>query len=51
MRLSAAYSSDRTVTRERSYMVDGALFKDLLLAVSARKQNEHLMSAAAEKLE
>jgi hypothetical protein len=27
------------------------LFKDLLLAVSARKQNEHLMSAAAEKLE
>jgi hypothetical protein len=51
MRLSAAYSSDRTVSGERCYMIDCALFKDLLLAVSARKQNEHLMSAAAEKLE
>ncbi len=51
MRLSAANSSDRTVSGERCYMVDGALFKDLLLAVSARKQNGHLISAAAEKLE
>jgi len=51
MRLSAAYSSDRTVSGERCYLIDGALYKDLLLAVSARKQNEHLMSVAAEKLE
>jgi hypothetical protein len=51
MRLSAAYSSDRTVSGERCYMIDCALYKDLLLAVSARKQNEHLMSVAAEKLE
>ncbi len=51
MRLSVAYSSDRTVSGERCYMVDSALFKELLLAVSARKQNEHLMSAVAEKLE
>jgi hypothetical protein len=48
MRLSAY---GRTVSGERCYMIDCALFKDLLLAVSARKQNEHLMSAAAEKLE
>ncbi len=39
MRLSVAYSSDRTVSGERCYMVDGALFKNLLIAVSARKQN------------
>jgi hypothetical protein len=38
IRLSAAYSSDRTVSGERCYMVDSALFKDILLAVAARKQ-------------
>ena len=36
MRLSAAYSSDRTVSGERCYMIDCALFKDLLLVLSAR---------------
>jgi hypothetical protein len=32
-------------------MVDGALYKDILLAVAARKLNERSLTTAAEKLE
>ncbi len=32
-------------------MVDGALYKDILLAVAARKQNERSLATAIEKLE
>jgi hypothetical protein len=32
-------------------MVDEALYKDILLAVAARKQNESTLSSASEKLE
>ncbi len=40
-----------THTGEKCYMVDGALYKDILLAVAARKQNERSLATAAEKLE
>jgi hypothetical protein len=32
-------------------MVDGALYKDILLVVAARRQNEHMMAPAGNKLE
>jgi hypothetical protein len=32
-------------------MVDSALYKDILLAVAARKQNEQILIAASEKME
>ncbi len=49
--LGDAYSSANTHTGERCYMVDGALYRDILLAVAARKQNERSLATAAEKLE
>jgi hypothetical protein len=49
--LGGAYSSVNTHTGEKCYMVDGALFKDILLAVAARKQNEQSLATATEKLE
>jgi hypothetical protein len=49
--LGDAYSSVNTHTGEKCYMVDGALYKDILLAVAARKQNERSLATAAEKLE
>ncbi len=49
--LGHAYSSVNTVTGEKCYMVDEALYRDILLAVAARKQNEHSLAAATEKLE
>ena len=51
MRLSHTYSSDNTISGEKCYMVDEALYKDILLAVAARKQNECTLSSASEKLE
>jgi hypothetical protein len=51
MRLSHIYSSDNTISGEKCYMVDEALYKDILLAVAARKQNESTLSSASEKLE
>jgi hypothetical protein len=52
MRLSHTYSSDNTISGEKCYMVDEALYRDILLAVAARKQNEqHTLSSANEKLE
>jgi hypothetical protein len=51
MRLGHSYSSDNTISGERCYLVDEALYKDILLAVAARKQNESTMSSASEKIE
>jgi hypothetical protein len=51
MSLGDAYSSVNTHTGEKCYMVDGALYKDILLAVAARRQNERSLSTATEKLE
>ncbi len=51
MCLSHTYSSDNTISGEKCYMVDEALYKDILLAVAARKQNESVFIAASEKLE
>jgi hypothetical protein len=49
--LGDAYSSMNTLTGEKCYMVDRALYRDILLAVAARKQNERSLVAATEKLE
>ncbi len=49
--LGDAYSSVNTHTGEKCYMVDAALYRDILLAVAARKQNERSLAMAAEKLE
>ncbi len=51
MRLSHSYSSDNTISGEKCYMVDEALYKGILLAVAARKQNESTLSSTSEKLE
>ncbi len=51
MRSSHSYSSDNTISGEKCYMVGEALYKDILLAVAARKQNESTLSSASEKLE
>jgi hypothetical protein len=51
MRLSHSYSSDNTISGEKCYMVDEALYKDILLAVAARTQNESTLASASEKLE
>jgi hypothetical protein len=48
--LGHAYSSVNTVTGEICYMVDSALYKDILLAVAARKQNEQILIAASERM-
>jgi hypothetical protein len=49
--LGHAYSSVNTVTGEMCYMVDTELYRNILLAVAARKQNERYLATAAEKLE
>ncbi len=46
--LGNAYSSENTLTGERCYMVDASLYRDILLAVAARKQNERSFAVAAE---
>ncbi len=40
-----------TISGEKCYMVDEALYKDILLAVAARKQNESVLTSASEKLQ
>jgi hypothetical protein len=49
--LGNAYSSTNTLTGEKCYMVDEPLYRDILLAVAARKQNERSLATAASKLE
>jgi hypothetical protein len=49
--LGHAYSSVNTVTGEMCYVVDAELYKNILLAVAARKQNERSLATATEKLE
>jgi hypothetical protein len=49
--LGHAYSSVNTVAGEVCYMVDAELYKNILLAVAARKQNERSLAMATEKLE
>jgi gas vesicle protein len=49
--LGHAYSSVNTVTGEMCYMVDTELYRNILLAVAAKKQNERYLATAAEKLE
>ncbi len=49
--LGHAYSSVNTVTGEMCYMVDTELYRNILLAVAAKKQNERYLSTVAEKLE
>jgi hypothetical protein len=51
LNLGHAYSSTNTVTGEKCYMVDEALYRDILLAVAARKQNEQLLAATSERFE
>jgi cytochrome c peroxidase len=51
MSLSETYSSNNTISGETCYMVETALYKDILLAVAARNQNQHVLLAAAEQLE
>ncbi len=48
--LGHVYSSVNTVTGEMCYMVDAGLYKNILLAVAARKQNEQSLATAAEKI-
>ena len=49
--LGNAYSSTNTLTGEKCYMVDEPLYRDILLAVAARKQNKRSLATAAIKLE
>jgi hypothetical protein len=52
MNLSHTYSSDNTISGEKCYMIDEALYKNILLAVAeARKQNELALTIASAKLE
>jgi hypothetical protein len=51
LNLGHAYSSENTETGEKCYMVDEALYRDILLAVAARKQNEQLLAATSERFE
>jgi hypothetical protein len=49
LNLGHAYSSENTVTGEKCYIVDEALYRDILLAVAARKQNEQLLTSASDR--
>jgi hypothetical protein len=49
--LGHAYSSVNSVTGEMCYMVDAELYRNILLVVAAKKQNERSLATAAEKLE
>jgi hypothetical protein len=49
LNLGHVYSSENTMTGEICYMVDEALYRDILLAVAARKQNEQLLLVAASE--
>ncbi len=45
--LGHAYSSVNTVTGEMCYMVDAELYRNILLAVAAKKQNQRSLATAA----
>jgi hypothetical protein len=51
MRLSDTYSTRHTISGETCYMVDRQLYKDILLAVAARRQNAKVYEASVEQLE
>ena len=51
VKLGNAYSSTNTHSGEKCYMVDEPLYRDILLAVAARKQNERSLASAADRLE
>ena len=51
MRLSDTYSTRHTISGELCYLVDQELYKDILLAVAARKQNEKVYEASIEQLD
>jgi hypothetical protein len=49
MRLSSTYSSSHT--GEKCYMVEAALYKDILLAVTVQRQNQQRLAASCDELE
>ena len=51
VKLGNAYSTTNTHSGEKCYMVDEPLYRDILLAVAARKQNERSLASAASSLE
>jgi hypothetical protein len=51
MLLSESYSTRHIISGETCYMVDPQLYKDILLAVAARKQNERVYVESIEQLE
>jgi hypothetical protein len=51
MRLSHTYSSDNTISGEKCYIVDEALYKKHSSGRSSTKTNERALTAASEKLE
>jgi chromosome segregation ATPase len=44
------HSSNNTISGETCYMVDKALYKDILLAVAVRNQNHQVLLSAAEQM-
>ncbi len=51
MRLSDSYSARHTISGEMCYMVDQQLYKDILLPVAAKKQNEKVYVQSVQLLE
>ncbi len=51
MRLSHSYSTNHTISGETCYVVDKALYENVLLAVAARKQNEQMISSIVNKMQ
>jgi hypothetical protein len=51
MRLSDSYLTRHTISGETCYMVDQQLYKDILLAVAVRKQNEKVYIESVQLLE
>jgi hypothetical protein len=51
MRLSHSYSTSHTISGETCYVVDKALYINVLLAVAARKQNEQMISNVVNKMQ
>jgi hypothetical protein len=51
MRLSHSYSTNHMISGETYYVVDEALYENVLLAVAARKQNEQMISSVVNKMQ
>ncbi len=51
MRLSHSYSTSHTISGETCYVVDKALYENILLAVAARKQNEQMITRVVNKMQ